>query len=222
MPGLCGTPNDATPAPVRAEGRRPSLRLRRRVAPPAMFFLLSTLLSLTLAPPASAAVDLNDAQEMFNSGKYEECIVECAEATENDQRDREAWWLLKVRAEMAVGQYAEALATLEAALERFPADAPLRLIAFDVYRANGQPEEAQASLTSLRDAASREPWRFGDVTSAVALGQSLLLGGADARQVLEYFFDAAKKEEPDAVAPHVASGELALDKHDYALAAESF
>lgn len=172
--------------------------------------------------PAAWAADLEDAQALFNSGKYEECIAAATDATENDQRDREAWWLLKVRAEMAVGQYPEALATLEAALERFPADAPLRLIGYDVYRANGRPDDAQECLAALRDAASNAPWRFSDVNSQVALGRALLLGGADARQVLEFFFDAARKEDPSAVAPHMASGDLALEKHDFALAAESF
>lgn len=169
----------------------------------------------------ASAADVDDAQGLFNSGKYEDCIAAAADATENP-RDREAWWLLKVRAEMAVGQYPEALATLEAALERFPADAPLRLIGYDVYRANGRPDDAQESLAALRDAASNAPWRFSDVNSQVALGRALLLGGADARQVLEFFFDAARKEDPSAVAPHMASGDLALEKHDFALAAESF
>jgi tetratricopeptide (TPR) repeat protein len=224
MPGLCGTPDDAPPA--RADGRGPLPRCGRRVHPAGLLLPLLILTFLVVLGPgpvsAAAAVDLGDARALFDSGKYDECLAACAEATANDQRDRESWWLLKVRVEMTVGRYAQALATLEAALERFPADAPLRLIGFDVYRANGRPDDAVASLAALRDAAANEPWRFSDVGSHVALGRALLLGGADARQVLEYFFDAAKKEEPDAVAPHMASGDLALAKHDYALAAESF
>lgn len=202
--------------------RSARLHTRASALPGASLLLASIALIAITSPVAIAAPDLSDAQALFKSGEYESCIAACTDATENDQRDREAWWLLKVRAELAVGQYAEALATVEAALERFPSDASLRLAAFDVYRVNGRPEDARESLEAVRDTASNAPWRFSDTESQVALGQALLLAGADARQVLEYFFDSAKKEDPTAIAPHVASGELALAKHDYALAAESF
>ena len=56
----------------------------------------------------------------------------------------------------------------------------------------------------------------------MALGRALILLGADARQVLELFFDPVKKSFPTSADAYLASGQLALEKHDYALAAESF
>ena len=43
------------------------------------------------------------------------------------------------------------------------------------------------------------------------------MSGADARAVLETFYDKAKKDSPESAEPYIASGELALEKHDYAL-----
>ena len=220
MPGLCGTQTNAPAAP-RARGGGFGPRLARRPATSPALLCFALVLNALVPPPASAA-DLAEAQKLFKTGHYDECLVDCAEAIDGGEGDRESWWLLKVRAELTVGQYAEALESLEGALERFPSSAPLRLIGFDVYRANGRPDDATASLAALREAAAEDPWRFGDTASQVALGRALLLSGGDARQVLELFFDAAKREDPAAVAPHVASGEVALEKHDYALAAESF
>ena len=53
-------------------------------------------------------------------------------------------------------------------------------------------------------------------------GFALLMRGADARQVLETCYDRSKKDQPELVDAYLATGELALEKHDFALAAEAF
>src|SRR5439155_2746656 len=173
-----------------------------------------------LAAPAGAA-DVSDARKLLNTGKYEECIETCAQAMAGRQFD-ETWWLLKIRAEMAVGRYAEAQQSLEKGLERFETSARLRLLGRDVLRASNRPHEAELMLAEIRGLAARAPWRYSDAPARVALGRALMLGGADARQVLELFFDRVKREEPDSPDAHLASGELALSKNDYSLAAEAF
>ena len=111
---------------------------------------------------------------------------------------------------------------MEKGLERFETSARLRLLGRDVLRANNRPHEADLMLAEIRSLAARAPWRYSDASARVALGRALLLGGADARQVLELFFDRVKREEPDSADAHLASGELALSKNDYSLAAEAF
>src|SRR5687767_8211941 len=174
----------------------------------------AVVVAATFAAPASAA-DLAAARKLFNSGKYVECVEACAEGVAEEPRD-EGWWLLKVRAELATGQYPQALQTFEAANERHDRSLPLLLLGYDVYRANDRPAEADQLLIVIRALASRASWRYTDAASRIALGQALLRAGADARQVLELFYDQAKKDSPTAVEPYIASGELALEKHDYA------
>jgi tetratricopeptide (TPR) repeat protein len=167
------------------------------------------------------AADLGAGRKLFNSGQYAECVAACDEALKEARADEE-WWVLKMRAQLATGQYPPALETLDAATDAYQRSIPILLVGFDVYRANDKPLQAQEMLQAIRALAARAPWRYTDAASRVALGRALLLGGADARQVLELFFDAAKKDSPTSPEPWIASGELALAKHDGALAAEAF
>jgi tetratricopeptide (TPR) repeat protein len=54
------------------------------------------------------------------------------------------------------------------------------------------------------------------------LGQALLLLGVEPRIVLENCFQQAEKLDPPPREAFLATGQLALDKHDFALAAEAF
>ncbi len=175
---------------------------------------------LFISAPLFSA-ELDDAEKLFRGGKYAECIAACGKAIAADQW-QEGWRLLKIRAELATGKGAQALATLEAAAKRYPTSIRLRLSGIDVLRANNRPDDADQLLQTIQELAARDPWRYSDATNRVVLGRALLLARADARQVLELFFDTAKKNSPGAVEPYLASGELALSKDDYALAVESY
>src|SRR5688572_26628283 len=81
------------------------------VRPFAFLALLALLFTTSLAAPETAAAEdlsLEDAQKLYTSGRYTECISACAAAIDEGEWDL-GWWLLKVRAEMTTGQYAEAL-----------------------------------------------------------------------------------------------------------------
>jgi tetratricopeptide (TPR) repeat protein len=223
-PTMTATPPVPTSRPVRTRVGYPSTSPSSYLGVLASWRSLALtvlLASLLQAAPLHAA-DLTEARSLFNGGKYAECLAAATEATEGDFRHVEGWWLLKAKAEMATGKYAEALATYDAAASRFPSSAELKLVGYDAYRMNDRPADADKLLVALRQSASDAPWRFSDTPSRVALGKSLLLAGADARQVLELFFDTAKKQSPRAPEPYLASGEVALGKSDLALAAESF
>ena len=172
-------------------------------------------------PRPLAADDLEDAQALFNSGRYAECIEAAAKGIEQ-LGWRESWRHLKIRAELETGRYADALATLEAALERFSSSIRLRLLARDVYLLNDQVEQAEKTLAEAEAMIQRQSWRYSDPINRVLLGRVFLALGADAKQVLEIFFDRTRQERPDYVEAYLATGELALAKHDYALAAETF
>ncbi|MDB5319602.1 MAG: hypothetical protein JWN40_1233 [Phycisphaerales bacterium] len=176
---------------------------------------------LALTALGAAAADIADAQGMVRTGKYAAALEECTKGVEAEPW-REGWWLVKVRAELITGRYDDALKTVEAGLHRHADSVQLQLMNVEALRYNNRPDDAEAALTAIKERAEQFPWRFGDSTSRVAVGRAMLMNGVDARQVLENYYDKAKKDGPESAEPYLASGELALEKHDYGLALEAF
>ncbi len=173
------------------------------------------------------AVDLDQARALFLKGDYTGCIQQAQQAV-NDSSWDDGWPELLARAQLAVGHYPAAEKTITDALERFPSSVTLRLLAFDVFRANGRAGRAEdmlkelgGVLESLSSQGATRRFRLTAI-NLVALGKALLLMNVDPKPVLENFFDKAKQLDPDCREAFLATGELALDKHDYDLAARSF
>ncbi len=162
--------------------------------------------------------DWDGAEELLRTGRYDECAKLVAAEIGKGVRG-EPWWPLKIEAELARGNDKAALATLREGLRRFPASVPLHLLARDVYRVNGRDDDATAALDAIERLVLAVPQRYASPEDRVALGRFFLLRGADARKVLDQFYDVALKQRPGLVAAHLASAELALDKQDDALAA---
>ena len=189
-------------------------------APAGVIAVCLTAFSLSVCTPAHSA-NIFDAEELFASGQYTECI-ELAAAEIKKRNFSEPWRLLKTRAEMAQGQYATARQTLEAALAQFPGSLRLRWLAQQVLPFSGETEKSQVLLAELEQIAGANPGRYSDAGNLITLGQYYLYKGADARQVLNVFFKPVKTRLPDYVDIYLACGELALSKHDYELAADEF
>lgn len=179
------------------------------------------LLIIGLIAPITNAATLVEARKMLAGGQYTECIAAATQAIPNALWE-ESWYILKMRAEMAIGQYDQALRTYQACVARNPEDVRIRVEAYSVLRLNGRVQEAEDQLRIARLLATRDPAQYASPLDRVALGRMLTFAGADARQVLELFYDAAKRQDPALADPHIASGDLALIKQDYAVAAESF
>ena len=60
------------------------------------------------------------------------------------------------------------------------------------------------------------PRRYATAEGFVTIGRFFLIRGADARKVLDQFYDVVTKQQPDFVEAYYATAELALDKEDYA------
>ena len=176
-------------------------------------------LAVIFAASAGAA-EVSEGEDLFRTGKYAECARLAAEEIEQGTWEEE-WHLLKADAELAEGKYAQALETIEEALEFYPLNLRLRLLARTAYRFNGQQEQADAALDEIERMIVGCAARFVSPGDRVALGRFLLERGADPRQVLELVYDPLRKESPDFVEVYFATAELALDKYDNALAAET-
>lgn len=182
---------------------------------------LVTLLGAGLTGWAATA-ELEKARALWLKGDYAECARQAERALRELSSD-EAWHLLHVEALLATGQYPAARAAIEEALQRVWGSVRLRLLAHEVFRANGDLDRARQLLDEINTlAVTRGRWAYQSAPDLVALGRAALLLGAEPRRVLERFFDAARRADPDCREAYLASGQLALDKDDAALAAQTF
>jgi Tfp pilus assembly protein PilF len=178
------------------------------------------LLGLSFCLPTAAA-DLKEAQERFLTGDYSGCAALAQKALPEHQ-DNDDWHLLLTKSLLATGKYAEARSAITNALARDPWDVRLRWLAREVYQSNGDTNEASEMADSIVRRVSSHPRDFRDAPSLVVFGQAALLAGADPKRVLDTVFEAAKTADPKQREVYLASGQLALDKHDFALAAKRF
>src|SRR5688572_5600533 len=175
-----------------------------------------------LAPaPSSVAVELDEVRPLFINGDYKKCIRLCNEAIA-DSENSEEWRLLLARSMMAIGQYTNAVSVVSTNIERYPWSVRLRMLGHEVFRQNGRAEEAATALAEINNLGSYRMWAYQDAPNLVTMGKLALILGYDPRRVLEQFFDLAKRRDPTSREPLLASGQLALDKNDYELAAKVF
>jgi len=178
------------------------------------------ILAVSVLCLSAPAADIEDGEWLFRTGQYDECS-KLADAELERSRWGDAWSILKVRSELARGRYEAAAEAVEAGIERSPTSIPLRLLSRDAYRFAGREDEADGVLDEIERVILTAPTRYGTAEGRVALGRFFLLRGADARKVLDQFFDVARKARPDFAEAWLATAELALEKQDDALAADS-
>lgn len=182
--------------------------------------LLAGCLAVWLCERGSAA-ELAEAQKLAASGRYEAALAE-ASAVISQRVYGEDWWLLKAEMELTLGRYADAKSTLEAAIERERWSVRLRSRLREAARFTGDVELAHSQLASITQLVKSSPWRYSDAESLLQLGWISLELGGDARQVQEVFFKRVQRNFPRQSGSWLALGELALEKRDFQLAAETF
>jgi tetratricopeptide (TPR) repeat protein len=179
------------------------------------------LLALWLCGASMAiAADLGDAEKLFRTGQYDACLRMVDDELSNGAWS-EPWRHLKIRTELARGKDVEAMAAFEDAVRRFPDSVALHLLGRDVYRYNGRDQDAASELDAIERLVATAPRRFSNAPGLIALGRFFLIRGADSKKVLDQFYDIVTKQQPEFVEAHLATAELALDKEDYALAADT-
>lgn len=202
--------NAATPPPARSRVRP----LTNSVIPRPSYVLTDLITKANNG-------EIEAARELFIRGGYEQCIKISEKALANHDAE-EAWALLLVQSCLAVGRYTNAQSVVATNLSRFRNSVQLRLLGHDVALRNNEPEVALQRLAEINNLGSYRMYAYQDVDNLVALGKAAILLGADPKRVLEQFFDRAKKRDPTNREPYLASGQLALSKEDYELAAKTF
>lgn len=181
----------------------------------ACFFLF-----VLFAWPASAA-EITAARQRFMAGAYEEVIATAMAGRREAPGDPE-WPLLLGEALGSVGRYAEAAENLLHACKDFPLDLRIHFATWHAARDAGEAKEAEAQLKEIERLATIRLWAYRTPADRIALGRIALLFGNDPKKVLEQFYDPIRKAQPELRESYLATGELALDKNDFALAAKNF
>ncbi len=192
--------------------------------PPAMFafrHLLVLIGMLIFCAPAARGADEQEIRNLFTTGEYEKCLT-VAQKSLNDRRVREDLPIWLIKSHLILGQHEQAARATQEALKKSPWSIRLRLLGREAARHLGDDVFGQRQLNEINLLIRRSPWRYTDAANLVACGEALLLLEAEPRDVLLNFYDRAKKENPDHVESYIAIGQLALQKHDDALAAEEF
>ena len=183
--------------------------------------LVLAALSLCCAGAVAPAAEQKDAEKLFLSGDYEGSIA-LAKQLVQERSDGEDAHLLLSRALLATGRYSEAEAAITNALEECRWSIRVRWQAREVFLYNGRNSEAGDIAAGIVRTVLAEPRAYREAPSMVVFGQAALAVGSDPKRILDSIFEAAKKSDPQLRDTYLASGGLALEKHDYALAAKRF
>lgn len=167
------------------------------------------------------AAEPAEVRKEFLAGNYSFALTESETGLRSSPGNID-WQLLRVEVLLATGRYAEADAAMAVALGSDPANIRLRWLSRDVAFVNGRPEEAAKRADEVYRFFSGRQWMYRQPADLVVFGRAALLLGADPKDILDKVYAVAQKAEPKLRDVYLARGELALGKHDFALAAKAF
>jgi tetratricopeptide (TPR) repeat protein len=175
---------------------------------------------LFLLISSASAQTLQDAQKDFLHGNYDAVIKSAKKQIEEGDYSGD-WRVLLVKSLLTVGRYAEAHTNALRALDEYSGALEKRLLARETYLYQNDPAGANEQLSELQQLIETRSGYFHN-NEPVALGRALLLLGVEPRLVLDNCFRPAESSVPPMREAFLASGQLALDKHDFKLAADVF
>jgi tetratricopeptide (TPR) repeat protein len=168
-----------------------------------------------------AGADLAEAKVWLQKGDYTNCLATAEKALRETPNDEE-WPVLQLQVLLATGRYPEAFQVATNTLAKDLRSLPFRWLARETFLRNGDTNRAERVTEEMRQLAINRSWAYREPRDTVIFGHIALLMGAEPKKVLEGLYDIAKKAEPNLREAYLAIGELALEKHDYALAAKTF
>lgn len=170
---------------------------------------------------AGGAAEVASAQKEFDTGGYAAAIKQ-AEKGIADTPGNEEWHLLLTQVLLAVGRNSDADTTVRAAIALFPQSIRVRWLARDVALANGAVDRAAQMVEDIRRLYTARQYAYRNPPDLVVFGRAALALGADPKDVLDRVYSVAQKAAPALRDVYLARGALALEKHDFALAAAAF
>lgn len=168
------------------------------------------------------AQSLPESEDFLRSGRYEAAEAQAEVALRETIEDTAPWAMVQIRSLLERGKYPEALSVWEQAVNQEPRHLPLKWLGREALLANGRTTEAAEVPLEIENFMAMAPRRYRDAESITTYARALLLSGTDPKSVLSQVLAVAKRVDPGSRAPLAAEGELALSKHDYALAAKTY
>lgn len=183
---------------------------------PVYFFCLGFCF---LVPPIAIGADVAEAEKLYLSGQYDQCI-QLTQSEIKKGADGRDWWEWKIRSEMARGKWEDAALSVEQAKDKFPYGLYFPLMNYEILRQTGQDKLVATIQPILNRQILNGAFR-DHPSERVAVGRYLFSRGTDAKQVLDQFYNAVSKQFPDQYESFLAAAELSLAKNDRALAGET-
>lgn len=172
-----------------------------------------------LVGPRCWAADAGQLESRLLDGDYAGVLAD-AEAAAKESPENSAWPLLRARALIALGRWEEARRGMQAALSADSRAVRLRWLDRDLALQTGRKEDAAQRLDEIRSLLRGRSWGYRPPADIVTFGRAALVLGADPKDVLDQVFAVAQKADPRLRDVYLARAELALEKHDFALAAK--
>jgi tetratricopeptide (TPR) repeat protein len=191
------------------------------VRSPHPWVIVGCIATLFFAPAAKASVTPEKARQMMVHGEYAGAIAAAEQAMREKGPDAD-WPLVRAEALAEVGRYQEGRDILIQAIVRSPDSIQLHLAACEAQRSVGAVEESKKQLAEVNRLGETRPWAYRSPADQVTLARAALLSGKDPKQVLDEILDPVRKVHPEIRDTYLLTGEVALGKSDYALAAKTF
>ena len=170
--------------------------------------------------PQVQSAEYTSTRALFLSGQYEEAEKLAGEAVEEGIWN-ERWPRLLIQCQTTLGKYADALKTYEDAIKRYPTSLTLRMMGVDVLRHNDLVDRSSQEHAKIMQLLQSSPSRYASRDNLIAAGRYFDSRGEDARQILKLFYDRVRDADPNYQEAYIATAELALDKGDFAVAANT-
>src|SRR5271157_249915 len=170
---------------------------------------------------SARAQTLEQARRQFLDGRYD-AVIETARTNVEAGAYVDGWRVLLVKSLLTVGRYAEARSNALAGVDDFPGSMQLRLLARETDLFQNDAAGAKRQLNEIKYLIERRGRFAQGGENLVAMGTALLLLGVEPRLALENCFQRVYDADPPVREAYLASGQLALDKHDFTLAADTF
>ena len=173
-----------------------------------------------------AAPSFETAHTLYLSGEYEAALELASQGRFAEGAD-ERWWRLEGEILLILGRYEDAYARMSSGVVDVPDSLWIMLLRREAGRYVAQNDSPgltqQDIIRAINYAAAyrgRESTTSPDFQAAV--GQAALVAQVEPKLVLDNFLKPAQAGEPASRDAFLISGQLALDKHDPALASRTF
>ncbi|WP_160149513.1 peptidase MA family metallohydrolase [Roseiconus lacunae] len=194
-----------------------SCRLRPRIVIGAIVIAVCQWMMVAQSVRAATYTDV---EALYLTGKIDEAKEAAAAEVERGVWNRR-WSELLIKCQLSSGEYAEALETYQAALKRYPTSLPLRTLGIEVARYNGLPDQVATEKAFIHRYLETGQLRYATADTLVAAGRFFSNNGIDARIILKSFYDRVLESDSGNLDAILATAELAIDKGDFKVAAES-